>query len=135
MTQTTPETELVDRWPDEIWAFQIQEHEFSGSYVCSEFATAPRWEGDSERDRPVERFVHGNVFDSQQRYYETILEQARDQISALQVKLEAAREALTEIYEYPSGQPIALNLDEADWQQRRAEQMRFVARAALKGDG
>ena len=56
-----------------------------------------------------------------------------DLYDTLKAERDRLRGALTEIYEYPSGQPIALGLDEVDWQKRRAEQMRFIARVALEG--
>lgn len=62
-------------------------------------------------------------------------DRAADALEAAQKLIERYEAALTEIYEYPSGQPIALGLSEEDWQRRRAEQMRFIARTALTGGG
>ena len=65
-------------------------------------------------------------------YAESLTKVFEDKIEAQQKRIDELTEALTEIYEYPSGQPIALGLSEEDWQHRRAEQMRFIARAALQ---
>ncbi|WP_170759915.1 hypothetical protein [Ruegeria lacuscaerulensis] len=61
-------------------------------------------------------------------------EQAADALTAQQKRIAELEGTLTEIYEYPSGQPITLGLSEEDWQRRRAEQMRFIARTALQAD-
>lgn len=69
-------------WPREIWAFAIDysEHEVSGTYATSEWATVPRWEGDPERDRPSQRYVDGDIYDSAERYW-------RERVEALEAKL------------------------------------------------
>lgn len=72
-------------WPREIWAFAIDYSEFetSGTYATSQFATIPRWEGDSERERPVQRYVDGDVYDSADRYW-------RERVETLEAKLAEA---------------------------------------------
>ena len=71
-------------WPDEIWAAAHGEFEPRGEYVTSEFATVPRWEGDAE---DFERYVHGNIFDSQERYFKSLREQDQEKIQSLEAAI------------------------------------------------
>lgn len=72
------------KWPREIWAAEMDEFEPSGTYVCSEFATVPRWEGDKERDRTFQRYVDGDIYDSLERYYKAQLQSERDRAARLE---------------------------------------------------
>jgi len=62
------------QWPREIWCAPVGEHEFSGDYVLSEWATVPRWEGDTERDRDWHRFIDADIYDSADKYWRDRLE-------------------------------------------------------------
>ncbi|MCV6621857.1 MAG: hypothetical protein OIF51_08925 [Cellvibrionaceae bacterium] len=75
----------TEQWPREIWAFQIDhdQHEMSGAYVTSEHATLPRYEGDTERGRPVKRYVDADILESAERYYRVKLEEQRGKLKAL----------------------------------------------------
>jgi len=76
-------------WPREIHAAEIKhdEHEVSGTYLLSELATVPRWEGDEERDREWQKYVDADVFESAERYY-------KGEISKLRAALSMTREGV-----------------------------------------
>lgn len=75
------------QWPREIWCAPVGEHEFSGDYVLSEWATVPRWEGDTERDRDWHRFIDADIYDSADKYW-------RARLEAQEALLREAMEAL-----------------------------------------
>lgn len=81
------------QWPREIFAAEIkhEEHEHSGTYVLSEHATGPRWEGDAERDREWHEYVDKDIHDSAVKYWKVRLRQQADTIDALHSKLNAAK--------------------------------------------
>lgn len=62
------------QWPREIWCAPVGEYEFSGDYVLSEWATVPRWEGDTERDRDWHRFIDADIYASADKYWRARLE-------------------------------------------------------------
>ena len=63
------------KWPDEIWMAELDDHHNgTGMVVLSEFATVPRWEGDDERDCEFQRYVDGDIHDSQERYFKSLRE-------------------------------------------------------------
>lgn len=75
------------QWPREIWCAPVGEHEFSGDYVLSEWATVPRWEGDTERDRDWHRFIDADIYDSADKYWRARLE-AQEALAKLRAHLE-----------------------------------------------
>lgn len=76
-------------WPREIWMAEREDHDQGVvSAVLSEHATVARFEGDKERDREFHRYVDGDIFDSQAKYYAA----ERERLSA---QVERLKEALT----------------------------------------
>lgn len=75
------------QWPREIWCAPVGEYEFSGDYVLSEWATVPRWEGDTERDRDWHRFIDADIYESADKYW-------RFRLEAQEALLREAMEAL-----------------------------------------
>lgn len=80
------------QWPREIWCAPVGEYEFSGDYVLSEWATVPRWEGDTERDRDWHRFIDADIYDSADKYW-------RSRLEAQEALL---REAMAALHQYIS---------------------------------
>lgn len=95
------ETEI--KWPREIFAAEREEFDHSGLHVYSEHATVPRWEGDEEREKEFHRYVDGDIFDSQKRYYEEMLDRARAQTpdAVTQLFNDAWAEANKAMVKYP----------------------------------
>tara|TARA_Y100000310_G_scaffold324866_1_gene387308 strand:+ start:3904 stop:4269 length:366 start_codon:yes stop_codon:yes gene_type:complete len=57
-------------WPREIWVTERDDYDQGVVMaVLSEWATVARFEGDMERDREFHRYVDGDIFDSQAKYY------------------------------------------------------------------
>ncbi|MEO3479358.1 hypothetical protein AAFO90_16950 [Phaeobacter sp. CAU 1743] len=112
-------------FPDEIFAAAIGEFEHSGIYVCSEFATVPRWEGDEERDRDWQRYIDADVHDSLKRYHDHIVGQRDSELQRLRAALQEIENGL------PTGSSL---LDGRDplWRDAYRELQR-IARLALKG--
>lgn len=86
------------KWPREIWAAKMGEFEPTGIYVCSEFATVARWEGDKERDREFQRYVDGDIHDSLEKYYKAQLEAERDRATRLDAALRLKEAAMEELF-------------------------------------
>lgn len=60
-------------WPREIWMAEREDHDQGVvSAVLSEQATVARFAGDVERDRDFHRYVDGDIYDSADRYHETM---------------------------------------------------------------
>ncbi|WP_422049874.1 hypothetical protein [Shimia sp.] len=83
-------------WPREIWAAAIDhsEHEMSGTYVTSEFATVPRWEGDPERDRPMKEYVDKDIADWWEKYHRERLAAKTEVIARLESEIATLKAAL-----------------------------------------
>ena len=95
------QTEKADEtyeWPEEIWAGAMDEFEPVGNYVCSEFATVSRWEGDKERDRAFHRYIDGDIHESAERYFRHQLEAERDRAARLDTALRAKDSAMQELF-------------------------------------
>jgi len=120
-------------WPRAIWAGERMPDEISGYHVFSEHATIARFDGDIECEREFHCYVDADIFDSEQRYHEhqraaiaTERDALRTEVERLEnslaladhlwtakqarltrmdLRLEAARAALTEIAAI-SGGPI-----------------------------
>lgn len=76
-------------WPREIWMAERDEYDQGVvSAVLSEHATVARWEGDGERDRDFHRYIDADIHDSAERYFLSMLLNAR---SALEEAHDALR--------------------------------------------
>jgi hypothetical protein len=77
------------KWPREIFAAEIKhdEHEVTGIYVTSEFATVARYEGDAEREREFQRYVDGDIYDSAEKYWKNRADIAEARIAELESAL------------------------------------------------
>lgn len=67
-------------WAREIFAAEIKHdgHEVSGTYVLSEHATLPRWDGDDERDRQWQCYVDKDIYDSAEKYWRQRVDAERE---------------------------------------------------------
>lgn len=71
-------------WPREIWMAERDDHDQGVvRAVLSEQATVARFEGDKERDREFHRYVDGDIFDSQAKYYSAERERLRAEVERL----------------------------------------------------
>lgn len=112
-------------FPDEIFAAAIGEFEHSGIYVCSEFATAPRWDGDKERDRDWQRYIDADVYDSLKRYTDHMIGQKDAELQRLRVALQEIEDGL------PAG-TVLLDGRDPIWRDAYRELQR-IARLAMRG--
>lgn len=89
---TTPEYD----WPREIFAAEIyhDHHEMSGTYVTSEHATVPRYEGDRERDRQFKAYVDRDILDSQEKYVQHQIGELKKRVDQLEKTLSPFATAL-----------------------------------------
>lgn len=77
-------------WPREIWMAERDDHDQGVVWaVLSEHATVARFDGDKERDREFHRYVDGDIFDSQAKYYAAERDRLRAEVGRLR---EAAQE-------------------------------------------
>lgn len=89
-------------WPRQIWAAEKGEQDPTGWHVFSEHATVARYEGDKEFEREFHRYVDGDIFDSQTRYFQHQLAILRGQGSPIVALLPfALREAERAMKRYP----------------------------------
>lgn len=57
-------------WPREIWMAEREDYDQGVvSAVLSEWATVPRWNGDTERDREFHRYIDADIYDSAELYH------------------------------------------------------------------
>ena len=83
MTDVDTSAEAVE-WPREIWMAEREDHDQGVvSAVLSEYATVARWEGDKERDRDFHKYVDGDIHDTAERYYQSIIEAERNSVANL----------------------------------------------------
>ncbi|WP_107495543.1 hypothetical protein [Thalassobius sp. I31.1] len=90
MSEVDTSAEAV-KWPRELYVFQMGEHEFVGDYVLSVHSTIPRWEGDEERERPAQKYVDADIYDSQVRYSVEMINNICLERDTLRAQLAAAK--------------------------------------------
>ncbi|MCV6826041.1 MULTISPECIES: hypothetical protein [Halocynthiibacter] len=96
--------ERANPWPREIFMGELEDNHNGSAYaVLSEAATVARWEGDEERDRDFHKYVDGDIFDSQAKYYAARFEAKDATIKQLVEALEGSVNWIVEEFESRDG--------------------------------
>lgn len=86
-------------WPREIWMAERIDHDQGVvTAVLSEHATVARFEGDKERERDFHRYVDGDIYDSQERYFNALIDGERDGRTWAEAALRDKDAAMQELF-------------------------------------